>query len=132
MLSLIFLIALIVATAKYTSDIKPHKEQIIEKGVDEELFDIYLIGLWLYFVPPLLAFIFPLAYRIYTIPLLAAFYLPSIIIGIKISNQLDRGYDYVRKIGKKINQTVWIGYGGIALVFFNWFMIYLSTKVIQS
>ena len=57
---LIFTIAFIVFAVKYTSEIKPLKKQIIEKGVDEDVFDIYIVGLWFYFIPPLLAFFFTL------------------------------------------------------------------------
>jgi len=33
-------------------------------------------------------------------------YALSIYYGLKISKKLDRGYDYVRKLGKKVNQIV--------------------------
>ena len=125
MLTIAALIGFIVFAIKYTSDIKPNKQKITEKGVDEDLFDIYIIGLWIYFIPPLLALLFPLVYKIYTIPLLAMFYLPSIITGIKIKNRLNRGYDFIRQLGKKVDQTVWIGYAGIGVIVLNWLMIYL-------
>lgn len=107
---IILIIAFIVFAVKYTSDIKSKKKQLIEKGVNEELFDIYIVGLWFYFIPPLLELFLPLE-EFYNIPILAAFYLPSIIIGSKFYNKLNRGYDYTRQIGNKINHTVWIGYG---------------------
>lgn len=47
--------------------------------------------------------------------------------GLKVSKKLDRGYDYVRKLCKKVNQIVWIGYAGIGLVVLNWILIYTNT-----
>jgi hypothetical protein len=119
------LIVFIIVAIKYTSDLKPYKENILEKEADENLFDIYIVGLWIYFIPQLLAFILPFVYKISTIPLLAAFYLPSIIIGIKIKNQLERGHDFIRQLSKKVDQTVVTGYAGIAIVTINWLLIYL-------
>lgn len=37
------LIAFIVVAIKYISALKPNKEQIIEKGIDGDLFDIYIM-----------------------------------------------------------------------------------------
>jgi len=118
MLSIIFIIAFTVFAVKHTSEIRPKKIEIIERGVGEELFDIYMVALWFYLIPPLLLFF--LAIQFYTIPILVAFYLPSIIIGSKIYNKLSRGYDYTRQIGNKINQTVWIGYGVITIIIGKW------------
>ena len=127
LLSIIFIITFIVFAVKYTSDIKPKKKQIIEMGVDEELFDIYIVSLWFYFIPPLLAlFLKFVIIPFYTYPLLAVFYLPSIIIGSKIYNKLSRGYDYIRQIGNKIDHTVWIGYGGITFIIGYWLIAYMK------
>ena len=120
MLGIILIIAFIVFAVKHTSEIKPQKKQIIESGVSEDLFDIYLIGLWFYLIPPLLGGFLPLQF--YTILILAAFYLPSIITGSKIYSKLSRGYDYTRRIGNKINLAVWIGYGAITLIVGKWFI----------
>ena len=128
---IILTIALIVFAAKYTSDIKPKKKQILEKGVNEDLFDIYIVGLWLYFIPPLLALFLPsIVGKFFTIPILAVFYLPSIIIGSKIYKKLNRGYDYIRQIGNKINHTVWIGYGAIAFPILSWLSDYMIHKLL--
>ena len=54
-------------------------------------------------------------------------YAPSIYYGLKISKKLDKGYDYVRKLSKKVNQVVWIGYAGIGLVVITWLFVYLNT-----
>ena len=69
----------------------------------------------------------PIVYKIYTIPLLAAFYLPSIIIGAKIIDKLYRGYDYIKRLSRKVEQTVYIGYAGIAIVIINWLLIYMMS-----
>jgi hypothetical protein len=123
LLGLILVIAFIVFAVKHTSEIKPQKKQIIESGVNEDVFDIYLIGLWFYLIPPLLGGFLPLQF--YTILILAAFYLPSIITGSKIYKKLSRGYDYTRRIGNKINLAVWIGYGAITLWVGKWLIDYL-------
>ena len=124
---IIFTIAFIVYAVKHTSEIKPLKKQIIEKGVNEDIFDIYIIGVWFYFIPPLLAlFLKLIVIGFYIYPLLAVFYLPSIITGSMIYRKHNRGHDYSRKIGNKINHTVWIGYGVIAIMIGSWLIEYLK------
>jgi hypothetical protein len=126
---IILIIAFIVYAVKHTIEIKQQKELIIEKGVDEQFFYIYLIGIWFYLIPPLfLSFLYyiikqpympPILAAIY-LPILAAFYLPSVIAGLMIYKKFNRGFDYERRIGNKINLTLWIGYGAITLFIGMW------------
>ena len=126
---LILIIAFIAYAVKHTSEIKQQKELIIEKGVDEQFFNIYLIEIWFYLIPPLfLSFLYyiikqpsmpPLLAVLY-LPILAAFYLPSVIAGTMIYKKFNRGFDYERRIGNKINITLWIGYGAMTLLIGMW------------
>ena len=120
-------IAFIVITIKYYVDLTNSEKLALENGVDEEDYDILKIGLWFYIIPPILGFLFPIVFKIYLLPLLMLTYVPSIYYGLKVSRKLDRGYDYVRKLSKKVNQVVWIGYAGIGLVALNGLFLYLNT-----
>lgn len=119
-------IAFIIVSIKYSLSLNEFKKIAVENGVDEEDYDILRIGLWFYIIPPILGFLFPFVFKIYLLPLLMLTYAPSIYYGLKVSKKLDRGYDYARKLGKKINQIVWIGYAGIGLVVLNWILIYTN------
>jgi len=119
-------IAFIVITIKYYVDLTNSEKLALENGVDEEDYDILKIGLWFYIIPPILGFLFPIVFKIYLLPLLMLTYVPSIYYGLKVSRKLDKGYDYVRKLSKKVNQVVWIGYAGIGLVALNGLLIYLN------
>ncbi len=119
-------IAFIVITIKYYVDLTNSEKLALENGVDEEDYDILKLGLWFYIVPPILGFLFPIVSKIYLLPLLMLTYAPSIYYGLKVSKKLDRGYDYVRKLSKKVNQVVWIGYAGIGLVALNGLFLYLN------
>ena len=120
-------IAFIVITIKYYVDLTNSEKLALENGVDEEDYDILKVGLWFYIIPPILGFLFPIVFKIYLLPLLMLTYVPSIYYGLKVSRKLDRGYDYVRKLSKKVNQVVWIGYAGIGLVALNGLFLYLNT-----
>lgn len=123
-MKLIISIALIVYAVKHTSEIKQQEKLIIEKGVHKDIFDIYIIGVWFYFFPPLIDFILQLFIKQIYLPLilalyllmLAALYLPAVITGSMIYKKFDRGFDYERRIGNKISQTLWIGYIAIVLI----------------
>jgi hypothetical protein len=124
-----FIIAYIVYAVKHTSDIRNQKKLIIEKGINEDLFDIYIIGVWFYLIPPLIELFLKFAQKQFYIPpiiiavhlpILAAFYLPAVIVGLKIYNKFNRGFDYERQIGNKINLTLWIGYVAITLFVGIW------------
>jgi hypothetical protein len=119
-------IAFIVITIKYYVDLTNSQKLAIENGVKEEDYDILKIGLWFYIIPPILGFLFPFVFKIYLLPLLMLTYAPSIYYSLKVSKQLDKGYDYVRKLSNKVNQVAWIGYAGIGLVALNWLLIYLN------
>ncbi len=120
-------IAFIVITIKYYIDLNNSKNIALENGVDEEDYDILRIGLWFYIIPPIIGFFFPLVFKIYFLPLLMLPYVPSIYYGYKISDKLDKGHDYIRKLGNKVNQIVWIGYAGIGLVVISWLLVYTNT-----
>jgi len=120
-------IAFIVITIKCYVDIANSEKLAMENGVDEEDYNILKIGLWFYIIPPILGFVFPFVFKVYLIPFLMLTYAPSIYYGIKVSRKLDRGYDYVRKLGKKVNQAVWVGFAGIGLVALNGLLIYLNS-----
>ena len=111
---------------KYSLSLNECKKTAIENEVDEEDYDILRIGLWFYIIPPISGFLFPFVFKIYLLPLLMLTYAPSIYYGLKVSKKLDRGFDYVRKLGKKVNQIVWIGYAGIGLVVLNRVLIYTN------
>ena len=123
MLAIVF----IVITIKYYVDLTNSEKLALENGVDEEDYSILKIGLWFYIIPPILGFLFPFVFKIYLLPLIMLTYAPSIYYGLKISKKLDKGYDYVRKLSKKVNQVVWIGYAGIGLVVITWLFVYLNT-----
>jgi hypothetical protein len=125
MLAIVF----IIVSIKYSLSLNESKKLAVENGVDEEDYDILRIGLWFYIIPPIIGFLFPIVFKIYLLPLLMLTYAPSIYYGLKISKKLDRGYDYVRKLGKKVNQIIWIGYAGIGLVVINWILIYTNALV---
>jgi len=128
---IIFLIAFIVYAVKHTSEIKQQKKLIIEKGVDEQFFNIYLIGIWFYLIPPLFSLFLkyiikqtympPILAALY-LPILATFYLPAAITGSMIYKKFNRGFDYERRIGNKISLTLWIGYGAITFFIGKWLM----------
>ncbi|HUX61017.1 MAG TPA: hypothetical protein VMV32_06880 [Ignavibacteriaceae bacterium] len=120
-------IAFIIISIKYSLSLTDSKKLAIENGVEEEDFDILRIGLWFYIIPQAIGFFLPGIYKIYLLPLILAAYIPSIYYGLKISKKLDRGHDYVRKLGRQVNQIVWIGYGGIVLVILTWLLIYTNT-----
>lgn len=132
---IIIIIAFIVYAAKHTSEIKSKKKQIIEKGVEEQLFDIYLIGLWFYLIPPLIELLLrfavkqtympPILDALY-LPILASLYLPAVIAGSKIYKKFNKGFDYERRIGNKISHTLWIGYGTIAIIIGMWLIRIMS------
>ena len=122
MLAIIF----IVVSIKYSYSLNKSKKIAFDNGVDKEDYDILIIGLWFYIIPPTLAFFLPFLFKIYFLPLLVLPYTPSIYYGLKISKKLDKGYDFVRKLGKQVNQVVWIGYAGIGLVIFNIILLYTS------
>ena len=122
-------IAFIIASVKYSLSLNKSKKLALENGVEEEDYDILRIGIWCYIIPPILSFLFPFLFQIYLLPVLMLPYAPSIYYGIKVSKKLDRGYDYVRKLGKQINQIIWIGYAGIGLVILDWILIYTNTLV---
>lgn len=132
---IILIIAFIVFAVKHTSDIKQQKKLIIEKGVDEQFFNIYLIGIWFYLIPPLFSLFLkyiikqtympPILAALY-LPILATFYLPAAITGSMIYKKFNRGFDYERRIGNKISLTMWIGYGAITLLIGGWLISILS------
>ena len=123
MLAIVF----IVITIKYYVDLNNSEKLALENGVDEEDYSILKIGLWFYIIPPILGFLFPFVFKIYLLPVLMLTYAPSIYYGLKVSKKLDKGYDYVRKLSKKVNQVVWIRYAGIGLVVITWLFVYLNT-----
>lgn len=128
-------IALIVYVVKHTSDIKQQKKLIIEKVVDKDLYDIYMIGVWFYLIPPLLTTIFDFIRKSYDIPplvdtlyfpIIGTLFLPAVIAGSKIYKKFNRGFDYERRIGNKISLCLWIGYGAIALYIGGGLIIIMS------
>jgi len=133
-MALLFIL-LVVYAVKHTLEIKPLEKQIIEKGVDEQFFYIYLIGVWFYLIPPLIELLLKYVLTQYYIPpifdalylpILASLYLPAVIAGSKIYKKFNRGFDYERRIGNKISHTLWIGYGAIAIIIGMWLIRIMS------
>ena len=122
-------ILLFIFVIKYYSELNNSESIALENGVHDEDYDILKIGLWLYIIPPILGFLFPAIYKIYIVPLVMLVYLPGIYYGIKISKILERNYDYVRRLSKKVDHVVWVGYGGMALVLISWILIETSVPL---
>ena len=131
-----YITAFIVYAVKHTSEMKQQKKLILEKGVNEDLFDIYIIGVWFYLVPPLIELLLNFARKQYYIPavifaiylpIIASLYVPAVIAGSKIYKKFNRGFDYERRIGNKISHTLWIGYGAITIILGIWLIRILSS-----
>ena len=114
----------ILVSLKYSRSLNESKKIALENGVDGEDYDVMRIGVRFYIIPQILvACFFSFLCHYYLLPLLMLPYVPSIYYGLKISNKLERGYDYGRKLGNKINQIVWIGFAGIGLVVIDWIFL---------
>jgi len=120
-------IAFVIVSVQYFRLLTESKNTAFENGVDEEEYDILRFGLWFYLVPQIVAFLFPIVFQyFYLALLLILFYVPSIYYGIKISQELDKGQDFVRKLSNQISQVAWIGLADIGLVILDWVFVYTN------
>ena len=120
-------IALVAAVIYLFTVIQKRKKIALDNWVEEDELTYFAVFLWLYAFPPIVTFLFVEEYNILIALIFIAFYIPGIVVSRKLSVKLDKGYDYVRKLGKEFDKAMWLGVAGIALVVFNLFYIGVHT-----
>jgi hypothetical protein len=129
MLSIAFVAGVILYFFKLTEA----KNMALENGVSEDDYDVLRYGLWCYLVPLAITTLFPIIFQYFYLPLLLMlFFAPSIYYGFKIAQELDKGYDVVRRLSRSVSQSAMLGLGGIVLVVVSWGLSYLQVTTIMK
>jgi hypothetical protein len=123
MIALVLMIGLITGVVKLFSQARKDEKLILEKGISEDLWTMFIYSLWLFALPPVAASFFPGSYSVLGAIFFTCCYLPTIILSRRISPSVSKGYDFERKVGRNIDKITWLGYAGIGLVILNWGMI---------
>jgi hypothetical protein len=126
-------IAFIVVVILYFYKLTEAKNIALENGVSEDDYDVLRYGLWGYIVPLAIAALFPIIFLYFYVPLLMLlFFAPSVYYGFKIAQALDKGYDSVRKLSRRISQTAMLGLAGIVLFLFSWVSVYMGLALLKN
>ena len=119
MLSLVFLIGMLVACGKLSSEVRKDEKMILAKEISDDMWTIFIYSIWFFAIPPLAAALFPSTYSLWGTLAFVCFYIPTIVLSRRISAKVSKGYDFERKAGRNIDRITWLGYAGIGLVILN-------------
>ena len=126
-------IAFVAGVIPYFFMLTNAKNSALEIGVSEDDYDVLRYGLWCYIVPPAITTLFPIIFQYFYLPLLLMlFFAPSVYYGFKIAQELDKGYDVVRKLSRSASQSAMLGLAGIVLIVISWGLAYLQVATIMK
>ena len=127
--AIVLTVALIVGIVEVTQSFDKAKEIALKKGVEADDISSLKIALWLYVLPPIFMLLFSNLANILVMLVLLVFYAPGMLMARNLSRKMSRGADFERKAGVEFAKGIWLGLGGIGLVFLYWALAAVSTSM---
>ena len=122
---MIILIAVVAGIVKVFSKLWKDETIILEKGIPEIQYDMFILFVWLPVIAQIVAnfvLITPPLFRLLVLSLLHA---PTLWVGHLMARKLDTGFDYERRAGENIEFALWITYGSIGIIYIGYLWVFL-------
>ena len=121
--NLLTLAALVFIFSFQLRSFRRSKKKVIDNGVTKSQYKWSILLFWLYLVPmaPFIISIEATAWLLMPIPIGVVFFIPGIIYGRKLSQDLETsGVDYKVEAGRTFDSMKWLGLGGLIYVLGGW------------
>lgn len=122
---MIILIAIVAGIAKVFSKLWKDETIILEKGVPEIQYDMFILFVWLPVIAQIVANFVLITPPLVRVLILSLLHVPTLWIGHLMTRKLNTGFDYERKSGQNIELALWITYGSIGIIYIGYIWAFL-------
>ena len=122
---MIILIAVVAGIVKVFSKLWKDETIILEKGVPEFQYDMFILFVWLPVIAQIVANFVLITPPLVRVLVLSLLHVPTLWVGHLMARKLDTGYDYHRKAGDNIELALWITNGSIGIIYIGYLWAFL-------
>ncbi|MCW8805882.1 MAG: hypothetical protein OQK56_05430 [Ignavibacteriaceae bacterium] len=122
---MIILIAVVAGIVKVFSKLWKDETIILEKGVPELQYNLFVLFVWLPVIAQIVASFILINPPVVRVLILSLLHVPTLWVGHLMARKLNTGFDYERKAGGNIELSLWITYGSIGIIYIGYLWAFL-------